>query len=179
MQPENPLEFFLEAQKRTEVLRSRKNLLYTFGSTRLPYVFLAESAVNEGDVVLRRGEVTVDRPRIIAPANPVEFEGFGFEDGEEEGMIPVLLNRWIKFPAARYQNSSAALEVAGGPLEAATERVINELDRGNDIRTGVIQGPESVWGFSVLGYVGQMVARSAPGNIGEYFEHFGFNGPEE
>jgi hypothetical protein len=175
----NPLEEFLAVQRATRIVRTRKNLLYTFGSTRLPYRFLAPSAVNEGDVVLRRGTVTVEPPKILAPRNPVEFEGFGIEDEEgAEGMVPVLLNRWVHFPPAKYQNSNASLEVVGGPLEAALERQVNELDRENDIRTGVVLGPEDRWGFSVIGYVGQMVARSAPSNIGEFFERFGFDGAD-
>ncbi|MBN1257096.1 MAG: hypothetical protein JXA52_05265 [Planctomycetes bacterium] len=178
MPKDNPFEAFIEAQRKTRILRTRKNLLYTFGSTRLPYVFLANSGINRGDVVMRKGEVSVDRPKIFTPSNPVELEGFGFEE-LEEGMIPVLLNRWVHFPPAKYHNSSSALEVLDGPFERAQEEIINRLDRQNDIRTGVIQGLEHLWGFSVLGYVGQMIVRSTPSNIGEYFEHYGLNNPEE
>ncbi|MFH0911768.1 MAG: hypothetical protein V1918_09730 [Planctomycetota bacterium] len=175
MQSDNPIEAFAQALRKTRILRARKNLLYTFGSTRLPYFFLAESSVNTGDVVLRRGEVTVERPRICAPHIPLELEGFDF--GKlEKGMIPVLINRWVHFPVATYHNANLSLEVMDGPLDAASERVLKGLDRENDIRNGVVLGPEEAWGFSVLGYVGQMIARSAPSNIGEYFERFGLEG---
>jgi hypothetical protein len=168
----------MEAQRQTEILRTRRNLLYTFGNTRLPYVFLGQSAINEGDVVKRQGEVTVEPPKIVAPGSGAEFAGFGLEE-LPEGVTPIILNRWVKFPTARYENAGGELEVVTGPLEGAIERTLEELERQNDIRTGVIRGPEDKWGFSLLGYVGQMIVRSTPGNIGEYFEHFGFPGDEE
>ncbi|MHC4887131.1 MAG: hypothetical protein ACYTGH_18795 [Planctomycetota bacterium] len=176
MQQQNPVEVFLEAQRQTSILRQRKNLLYTFGATRLPYVFLGESAINQGDIVVRSGEVSVKRPQIIAPGQDVELEGFGFEELEGEGaeaMIPVLLNRWVQFPPAKYANTHGTMEVVPGPLERAVENSVNRLDQKHDIRTAVITGNEAMWGFSVLGYVGQMIAKSAPSNIGEYFERFG------
>jgi len=172
MTKRGPLEAFAEALKRTRIVRARKHTLYTFGNTNLPYLFLAQSGVNAGDVVLRRGKVTVERPQIIAPRSPVELEGFDFEDMDEDA-IPVLINRLVRFPPARYLNASQALDVVDGPLDAATERVADRLDQENDIRTGVIQGPEHVWGFSILAYVGQMIARSAPSNVGEFLERFG------
>ena len=172
---QNPLEAFLEAQKRTQVIRARRNALFTFGVTRMPYIFLGDSVVNEGDVVLRRGEVTVAPPRIIAPRDGAEFEGFELGD-EGEMAIPVLINRWVKFPPAKYQNSGGAMEVVDGPLEGAVERELNRLDQKSDSRTGILHGPAETWGFSVLGYVGQMIVRSAPSNIGEYFERFGIDG---
>jgi hypothetical protein len=159
------------------VVRTRRNTLFTFGATRLPYVFLGDAAVNEGDVVLRHGEVTVDPPRILAPRDPVELEGFDLED-EDEGAIPVVLNRWVRFPPAKYQNSSSSMEISEGPLEAVTDRILRRLDDENDSRTGVIQGPSEMWGFSILGYVGQMIVRSAPENVGEFFERMGFGGAE-
>jgi hypothetical protein len=175
MPDRNMMEAFLDAQRKTHILRTRKNLLYTFGKTNLPYVFLADSAVNEGDIVVRRGEVTVNPPKIIAPGNSdVELEGFGFE-ALDEGMVPVILNRWVQFPAAKYSNAHGSLDVVGGPIEKATEEVINRLDQSNDIRTGVIHGPEGAWGFSLLGYVGQMIVRSTPSNVGEFFERFGLS----
>ncbi|MHC4870315.1 MAG: hypothetical protein ACYTFY_00555 [Planctomycetota bacterium] len=167
---------FIKAQKATKIVRARKNLLFTFGATKLPYAFLAESAVNEGDIVLRKGTVTVEPPKIIAPSEEVQIEGFDFEESEN-GMVPVVLNRWVHFPAAKYQNSNTSLDVVTGPIEIAVEEVINKLDQKNDIRTGVISGFENTWGFSILSYVGQMIVKSAPSNIGEYYERFGLDSP--
>lgn len=167
---------FIETQRNTRIVRARKNLLYTFGKTSLPYAFLAESVVNEGDIVLRKGTITVEPPKIIAPVDEIKLEGFEFDENEE-GMVPVILNRWVNFPAAKYQNSNATLDVVTGPLDSAVEEVINKLDQKNDIKTGVVTGLEKSWGFSVLGYVGHMIVKSAPSNIGEYYERYGFEGP--
>lgn len=172
MESEDLIRTFLETQEQTHFVKERRNVLYTFGHTRLPYIFLGDSAVNQGDVVMRCGEVTVEPPSIITPGPDVAFEGFEFE-GEAADLLPVLLNRWVRFPAARYQNSAGVLEVVDGPLEAASDRVLESLDSESDIRTGVIQGPEATWGFSIIGYVGRMIVRSAPSNIGEYFERRG------
>ncbi|MBN2712939.1 MAG: hypothetical protein JXR97_11000, partial [Planctomycetes bacterium] len=90
------------AQKST-IVRERKNLLYTFGSTRLPYVCLSESPKNQGDIIVRRGEVTAEPPAIAMPGHELSFEGFDFDHGnEEEGedVTHVMLARRIQIPPA-------------------------------------------------------------------------------
>jgi hypothetical protein len=56
----NIQEGWEKALKTTQIIRARAQSLETYSATQLPYIFLAESAVNSGDTVVRRGEVMVE-----------------------------------------------------------------------------------------------------------------------
>ena len=71
-------ELWERALKNTEIIRPRVQELHTFSSTQLPYVFLSESSINAGDTVVRKGEVLVEKPSLILPADSPQFEGFSF-----------------------------------------------------------------------------------------------------
>ena len=166
---ESMMDKILRARKETKILRMRKNDLFTFGATRLPYVFLADSQANAGDVVVRRGEVTVDRAKILTLSDMPQFEGFELE----EGTVPLLMSRGVHLPAMKYENRDKTLAVEGGPMERAVEKVVNLLDRESNTRTGVFIGPDDLWALCLVHYVGLMIVRSAPSNLGEFIERFG------
>ena len=63
-----------KALKDTEIVRTRALDLPTYEATALPYIFLAESGLNAGDTVVRKGEVVIERPALILPM--AQFQGF-------------------------------------------------------------------------------------------------------
>lgn len=174
-------EAFKLAQADTKFIRVRKNLLYTFGTTRLPYICLSASVKNDDTVTVREGEVMADKAKIAIPNELFSFEGFdeslGDKDGEEG--VAILLARRISMPPSKYVNKASPETVEQGPLSAAIQRAVNRLDSDNDVRTAIISAPEQVWGLSILLYVGSQVARSAPSNVQEHFEHMRLRGGGE
>ena len=169
-------EAFKMAQEDTKFVKVRKNLLYTFGTTRLPYVCLSQTLDGTDQVMVRMGEVMADKPQIAIPDELFSFEGFG-EDMEFDGEnAAVILARRISMPPSKYINKADSEKVEPGPLSAVIERMVNRLENDNDVRTAVISAPEQVWGISILLYVGSQVARSAPSNVQEHFEHMRFRG---
>lgn len=170
-------EAFKLAQSDTQFIKVRKNLLYTFGATRLPYVCLSEIPDNTGFVMVRAGEVTADKPQIAIPGEHFYFEGFdGLSEKDAGETIAVLLARRISMPPSKYVNKAEAERREHGPLSEAIQRAVNRLENDNDVRTAVISAPDQVWGLSVLLYVGSQVARSAPSNVQEHFEHLRHRG---
>ncbi len=172
---------FKLAQEDTRFVKERKNLLYTFGATRLPYVCVSQDEGNADFVTVRSGEVLADKPQIAVPGDMFSFEGFEelreLFGGEAFGAEPfVTLARRISIPPSKYVNRPDATERKPGPLAEALERIVSRLENDNDVRTGVISAPERVWSLSVLLYVGSQVARSAPSNVREHFEHMRFRG---
>ncbi|MDR1533805.1 MAG: hypothetical protein LBU64_01700 [Planctomycetota bacterium] len=164
-------EAFRLAQSNTRFIKERKNLLYTFGATRLPYICLSQAIDNLESVNIRRGEVTADKPKIAIPGEDFSFEGFEKPEQTWGEPMAVLLARHITLPPSKYINKQGAMIREQGPLSAAIERVINRLENDNDVRTGVIAAPDQVWNLSVLLYAGSQVARSASANVQEHFEH--------
>ena len=170
-------EAFKLAQTDTQLIRVRKNLLYTFGATRLPYICLSQSIIHPEKVVVRKGEVMADKPQIAIPGMDFSFEGFEgdqVKDKDEVEGLAILLARRISMPPSKYINKSEAELSEAGPLSEAIERALNRLDHDNDVRTAVISAPEKVWGLSILLYVGSQVARSASSNVQEHFERLRF-----
>ena len=159
-------ELWEKALRSTEIIRSRAQELATFESTELPYVFLAESSLNVGDTVVRQGKVLVERPSLILPSP--RFEGFEFSSDlrvGEEAVLNFLLVRGVKFPSLRYHHELTSLDLHAGPLRKAIEHFNDRFTRAEDIRTGLVVGPEDAWQFSILILVGSLVIRAAEGDL--------------
>ncbi len=164
-----------KALKNTEILRARVRQLETFAHTEIPYLFLAESALNMGDTVVRSGRVLVEKPAIILPGNLPQFQGFDFEevlDINTDKIIDFLLIRGVRFPSLKYDHHISTVDIYEGPLKKAIEYHKNKLQRAEDVHTGLMIGPEDCWQFSILIFIGAMVSRSAEGDIKKIFNHF-------
>ena len=163
------------AIKETEVLRSRLCSLLTFKATPLPYVFLAESAVNIGDTVVRKGKISVDKPLLILPKNFPQFKGFEFEEElhtDEETIRSFLLIRGVTFPSMKYINQTHELHVYEGSLKKAIDHFSKHLEKQEDVYSGLIVGPEDCWQFSTLIYVATLIAKSASGDLKKLLDDF-------
>ncbi|MBI4343443.1 MAG: hypothetical protein HY601_01335 [Candidatus Omnitrophica bacterium] len=159
------------ARRQTDIVRLRLQDLATFEATAVPYVFLAESALNPGDTVVRRGQVLIQRPAILLPDFSPQFEGFEFEVSNS-ALATFLLVRGIQFPSLRYQHEHSSLDVREGPLGEAVRHFTDRLYRAEDVSTGLVVGPEDAWQFSVLLLVGALVVRSADGDLRRILEEW-------
>lgn len=162
-----------KALKETEVLRSRLTELATFDTTTLPYIFLAESSVNAGDTVVRKGQVLVERPSLILPS--AQFQGFAFEQEHhftDETVLNFFLVRGVRFPSLRYRHESSWLDLREGSLKDAIAHYGEGLSRAEDVQTGLVVGPEEAWQFSILILVAGLLARSAEGDLKRLFDEW-------
>lgn len=161
-------EIWERALKNTEIIRSRVKALLTFATTDLPYILLSKSVVNLGDAVVRKGKVLVEKPSLIIPSNLPQFEGFDFEKElhfNEDTITNFLLVRGVKFPSLRYNNQTYSLDIYEGGLDKAIGHFSEQLQRKEDVHTGLIVGPEDCWQFSLLIFICSMVVKSADGDI--------------
>ena len=168
-----------KALKTTEITRPRVQPLQTFEATLLPYIFLAESQVNSGDTVVRKGEIRVEKPSIMLPMNMPQFEGFEFEEEmqmNEDILKNFFLVRGVSFPSMKYNNKVDALDVFEGRLPKAREHFGNRLARQEDVNTGLIVGHEDIWQFSVLVFICDQVAKSADGDFRKLFDDYKYRG---
>lgn len=166
-------ELWDRARKRTEILRMRLQDLATFEATLVPYIFLAESSLNQGDTVVRKGQVLVERPTIVLPGFSPHFEGFDFEEDlhvSDEAVATFLMVRGIHFPSLKYRHVRSSLDVFEGGLPRAVDHFQGQLVRAEDTKTGLLTGPEEAWQFSLLFLVGALVVRSAEGDLRRILE---------
>ncbi len=164
-----------KARKQTEIIRLRLQDLATFDATAVPYIFLAESALNQGDTVVRKGQVVIERPSIILPNFSPQFEGFAFDEDfhlSDEAVATFLLVRGVQFPSLKYRHQLSSLDVREQSLQKATEHFSRQLTVAEDITTGLVLGPEDAWQFSVLLLVGALVIRSAHGDVRRLLEEW-------
>ncbi len=156
------------ARKQTEILRMRLPDLSTFETTGVPYIFLAESLLNQGDTLVRKGHVLIERPSLVLPGLSPQFEGFAFDTDlhvSDDTVATFLLVRGIQFPSLRYHHEVSSLEVSEQSLQKTINHYTDHLARQEDIKTGLVVGPEEAWQFSLLLLVGALVIRSAHGDL--------------
>jgi len=166
-------ELWDNARQRTEIVRLRLQELATFESTTVPYIFLAESSLNQGDTVVRKGQVVIERPSIVLPTFSPQFEGFDFEKDlrvTDDAVATFLLVRGIQFPSLKYRHQVSSLDVLERPLNKAIEHWQEQLTSAEDVQTGLLVGPEEAWQFSLLLLVGALVVRSAEGDLRRILE---------
>ncbi|MDI6786221.1 MAG: hypothetical protein QMD92_05870 [bacterium] len=166
-------ESWERAVRETEVVRYRISSLQIFKTTEIPYIMLSESQVNVGDTVVRKGNVLVHEPLIILPKNYPIFEGFDFESNyhiDKSILGSFFLLRGITFPSLKYHHKTSNLDVFEGSLEKAVSDFKNQLERNEDVKTGLIVGPSEGWQFSVLIFVCSIVARSANKDVAKLLE---------
>lgn len=165
----NPDEMWHKAIDKTEIFRGRIRHLHTFTHTTLPYIFLAESILNAGDVVVRQGRVTVEKPVILMPGNFPQLEGFQIDERDlhlnNDAIATFLVMRGISFPTMKYSNETHRLDVVPGPLSKAIKQHKSQLERQEDVNTGLIISPEDCWQFAILIYVCALSAKSIPEDI--------------
>lgn len=157
-----------KAREKTEIVRGRVKSLATFRRTDVPYVFLAESAVNEGHTVIRKGKVIVEKPMILLPEDMPQFEGFDFEEDlhmREEAVQMFLFMRGIRFPSLKYNNTVSKLDLSEDSLAKVADKMRKKLEKEENVNTALILGPEDCWQFSVLIYVASLVGRCARTDI--------------
>jgi len=159
---------FEQAWGETEIIRSTKNTLFTFGDTRLSYIIVSESLINKPDVVVREGELVVQRPVIISPESGHPFFS-GFGDKEQE-LAGFLIHRMAYIPPYRYENKAASMSVLSEPMEAVIEKIKKKLDKKSDSNTAILKALADMWEISVMKYAVERMVKSVPSNITELKE---------
>ncbi len=164
-----------KAIKNTEIKRQKLQNLNTFKVTELPYLLLGESKVNIGDSVIRKGKISIDKPILVLPDHFPQFKGFDFKkelEINEDTMRSFLLMRGIRFPSLKYNNELYSLDVIEKSLKDAIKHYLELLKRKEDIKTGLIVGPEDCWQFSLLIYVATLVTKSVGSDIKNIIDKF-------
>mgnify|MGYP000459837141 CR=1 FL=1 len=164
---------FKEYWRRTEIIREYQRMLYTFGDTKLPYVFVAQHSRFKDRTVVRKGVVLIQKPHILLPGY---YSGPEFKEGfEHADAIPaeaIYLFRAMGLPYSKITNKPLAQEqIEYGSLPDVLERFNKELDNQEDTETGLIKGILEGADISLIRYSLGLIIKSAPENVREFFEH--------
>ncbi len=164
-----------QALRETNIVRSRVIGLQTFSETHVPYILLSPSTINQGDTVVRTGEVLVHRPSLILPPNIPQLEGFNLE-GEssfkEDAMINFLMVRGVTLPSMKYDNKIFSLNVFEGKIDDAIGFYGNRMQREENTSAGLISGPDQVWQLSLLIFVCSQIAKNSSTDIRRLLDEY-------
>lgn len=161
-----------QALKNTQIIRPRLAGLSVSTNTKLPYIFLSEAAVNEGDTVVRSGKILVEKPALLLPSYLPQFEGFDLGLELQSSLTNFFLIRGITFPSLKYNNEMYALNIYEGKLEKAITHYLDKLKKEEDIQTGLITGPGEIWQFCLLVFICGQVEKSSTQDIKKLLEGF-------
>ncbi len=157
-----------QALKNTEIVRTRVKALTTTEQTEVSYILLAESSINTGDTVVRRGKILVEKPSLIVPPNNPKFSGFDFDemsDFKENSLINFFILRGVTFPSFRYDNQTSSLDIHEGSMASAVKKYEKKLQKKEDVHTGLIIGDEDYWQFSLIIFICSQIAKNADSDI--------------
>jgi alpha-L-fucosidase len=166
-------EKFKECWRQTEVIREYHPMLFTFGDTRLPYVFAAEHTRYRDRTLVRKGIVVIHKPHILVPGYSMGPEfGEGFEHANAVPAEAAYLFRTMGLPYSQITNRPAAEEgLELGSLSSVLQRIEKEMTEHGDMETGLIKGRHEGADVSLMRYSLGLVIKSAPGNVQQFFEH--------
>jgi hypothetical protein len=152
------------AIQHTEVVRSPRQNLATFGSTNIYYYLVTE--LMESAHVVREGRVIAARPKIVTPAYLINLEGFSSQ-----------ARRFIEMMAEKtpheagiiysYKNEPKEMNIISEPMEEVVGKIGQLIDSHGDPLTAIIKGVEEMWDVSLLKFTYELTNKSVYTNVAE------------
>ncbi|MGD0355857.1 MAG: hypothetical protein ABSB31_10565 [Dehalococcoidia bacterium] len=163
MEIDDKIKFAIE---NTQVLRSPKQQLATFGITNIYYYMITE-LMQEVNVV-REGRVVSARPRIVTPSYLINLEGFS---GSARRYIEIMSEYNPREPGIlyTYKNENTEMNVVSQPLPEVLDKINQRIDSSNDPLSAVIKGVEEMWDVSLIKFTFELTRDSARHNFLEFY----------
>ena len=161
-----------EAIQLTQIVRTPKQHLATFGVTNLRYYVVTEPSYGDlvpgkEESVIREGKVVSLRPAIVTPAYMLNLEGFG--EHARKYMESLVHRFGPDSPGLlyRYRNEPGNLNIVSGPVPTVARRIADDLDKQREDMACVISGVDGLWDVSLLRFIYEYTAASLSSNAGE------------
>lgn len=160
MYSEDDIHYALET---TEVLHEPDRRIDTFGSTSFEFHLISELMDQVGQVRVRTGKITAERPMIVKPEpqSDLEFEGFG---EQAQAFAEWLKSRMKDSTALQYgftfKKSDLTESLLHDSMENVRDRVMAEVRHRNNPMTAVILGVDDTWEICLLRFTMEMIQKS-------------------
>ena len=155
------------AAKATRIVYMPPKLIETFGETNVKYIVLSEDMDNPTRLVLRSGQVTAERPRIITPQYYREkaVENFGADARKyfDEVLSKNEQARFLQY-GLRFMKQDFNCQNVSGNIEDVAEQAAKDAQDDLESVRGVIIGNDDTWEVSLMYFITQLVNRSLPYN---------------
>jgi hypothetical protein len=168
MYSDDDIHYALET---TEVLHEPDRRIDTFGATSFEFRLISELMDDVGQVRVRSGRITADRPRILRPepSEDLDFEGFG---EPARAFAEWLKGRMENSALLRYgfsfRKSDVTESLVHDSLPVVCERVLEETRSTGNPLMAVIQGVDDTWEISLLKFTIEMIQKSQRINLFDF-----------
>jgi len=171
--PESHYRRLMEAVARTEVVKSPRQHLQTFGTTKLKYYIVTEPSYRElipgsSESVIREGNVTAGRPMVVTPTYMTRLEGFG---DEAQSYFQSLARQYGPHAPGilyHYKNEPGEMNIVEGTVVAVADRISSRLVRDSSNLSAVIKGVDELWDVSLLKFIFEYTLASVAGNVEDF-----------
>lgn len=160
-----------DAVLKTEILRSPKQSLSTFGTTNIYYYLLSEPVYTEPaestETVIREGRVIAERPKIVTPYYLSRLEGFSTDARKYFEML--LRTREANTPGLfyAYKNEPKEMSIVSDKIPSVVDKLNTEIDKRGDPLTSIIKGEDSLWDVSILKFIYEVTRSSLKDNVAQ------------
>ena len=160
-----PYEDLWYAAKSTRIVYSPPKVLETFGETSVRYFMLTEVLDAVGQLRIRQGQVTAQRPRVIMPRYFVNHALVNFGPDARQYIEGALRNteglRIIEY-GLQFRKEEYSEEVVQGNIADVADQVAKDAKANERDICGVIVGVDDHWEVSLLHFIHDVVRRSLP-----------------
>ena len=156
----------------TEILRTPKQSLYTFGMTTISYYLITQPVYSDPDsqakeTVVREGKVIAERPRIVTPYYLSRLEGFGAEARRYFESIAAEFGASVAGVFYTYKNEPKEMNIVSDSLRSVVEKINAQIDERGDNLAAIIRGEDTLWDVSLLKFIFELTRRSVGDNVSQ------------
>jgi hypothetical protein len=156
----------------TEILRTPKQSLYTFGTTTISYYLLTQPVYSDPDnqiseTVVREGKVIAERPRIVTPYYLSHLEGFGAEARRYFASLAAEFGASVSGIYYTYKNEPREMNIISDSMRSVVEKINAKIDEKGDNLSAIIRGEDTLWDVSLLKFIFELTRRSLGDNVNQ------------
>jgi len=153
----------------TEILRTPKQNLTTFGTTNIYYYLVTEPAYaelvpNTKETVVREGRVIAEKPRIVTPNYLSSLEGFSDNARRYFENLIQKYGHSVRGLLYTYRNEPKEMNIVSDNLLAVVAKLNEKIDKRGDPLTTIIKGLDEMWDVALIKFIFEMTQRSVGDN---------------
>ena len=159
-----------DAVMHTEVLRSPKQHLSTFGTTNIYYYLVTEPAYSDlvkdiTETVIREGRIVTEKPKIVTPFYLSHLDGFSPD--ARKYFEALISAHGPNAPGLfyTYKNEPKELNIVPDNLLSVVANLNAKIDKRGDPLTSIIKGEDEFWDVSLMKFIYEMTRRSLQNNL--------------
>jgi hypothetical protein len=78
----------------------------------------------------------------------------------------------VSIPSLKYNNRTYSIDVFEGDVSRAISHYANQLERVEDVTTGLLTGIEDVWQFAILIFICSQIAKNTEQDLRRLMNEF-------